>query len=540
MPFINDVSLVNLDLNKFLDNNSSMFVYFNFPSAIFTFNGMVADSNGRFYNTLNFGAAYTDPNIYISTNKNFTSLDSYTTTNIAITQRIHTSIRLNKGTQNDLEMIFSMSPTKSNNNSTSQLFFICYLTLDTSSSTNGGDFNTLFNKLSRTDLLQTQANDFETMNLKNYQYPLFLDKGIISQFGNNSTDPNTNLCYSFKDSQENIFIIMQPPILVNSVGFNAIQKYLQLPETKVITTPLGAYFPNTDLTPAGDLNTNILLKTYNTLVADVKQNPYTPSEYAEKQKEDDLDKQGKAAEDVNKLTLAKQGFTVMEGFKEGAEATSKPQTSGGNSVVIPSGKRSFSCHPADSNNNLSSQLVTDQDPNTADSTAAMESVFGTLFAIGSVLMIYMFAPEIYTTMLVTKSLTNIFKIENFSILPGNDFSDPLMKDRIIRLSKISCVVGWLCFLNLIILWSIAMFSNNLITSAGRYWMFLIGILLFGTCLLNTLSLKNSYNSGDLLKQIKLKVESIPNAQLGIQDDNLNSYLSKVFKETDIYKWVSID
>jgi hypothetical protein len=480
MPQVNELKTVNLDNYKIIDNGTSTFVYFTYPSTDCKFTGMISEKDGSYHNLMSFSYNSANPNVFISNNKNFTDLDQYTASSFVLTQKIHTSIRLTKGSKNDLVLIMEHIPSKNNRNNTAKLYVYYFLTPDPNAKS-GGDFNNIFEKLDSTYKIMTQTNDFETMNLKNYSYPFNLDSGIIGQFGQNSTDSMTSLCFTFVDSNQNNHIIMQPPIPISSTIFTDVNNFLSQMNSKVMQHPIGSFFTNTDLTPNDNVTTNVLMKRYNDLVNDQKNNPLTPSQKLDAASDATRNTQAKAAEEVNK---DKQGFTTLSTLREGV---------------------SFSCRPADSSTDLSATVVTDNDPKA--STQAMESMTLAILYIGITVGMYLFAPGIYinTVLWDTRPKSPDGKQGIISMLVEmiiTAYNPQDIKDRVMRVSLVSYIVGWIFIVLFIVLWSVGLAKPNL--AASQRWFFVVfGFLLVVVCFLNTFSLQNYYTTGQMLKQMVL-------------------------------------
>jgi len=150
MPDIEKLTKINLDDSKIVDNKTSTFIYFTYPSTDCKFTNMVTEKDGTYNNVLNYQYPSNITNLFISQNKNFTDLDEYKATSFSITQKIHTTTRITKGTSGDLELIIQHVPSKSTSNNyapkDAKLFLILYLTSD-SSSTAGGDLEMVFKNI---------------------------------------------------------------------------------------------------------------------------------------------------------------------------------------------------------------------------------------------------------------------------------------------------------------------------------------------------------------------------------------------------------
>lgn len=507
MPQVNELKTVSLDNYKIIDNNTSTFVYFTYPSTDCKFTGMISEKDGSYHNLMSFSYNSANPNVFISNNQNFTDLDQYTASSFVLTQKIHTSIRLTKGSKNDLVLIMEHTPSKNNRNNTAKLYVYYFLTADPNAKS-GGDFNNIFEKLDSTYKIMTQTNDFETMNLKNYSYPFQLDSGIMGQFGQNTTDPMTSLCFTFLDSNQNNHIIMQPPIPINSTIFTDVNNFLSQMNSKVMQHPIGSFFTNTDLTPNDNVTTNVLMKRYNDLVNDQKNNPLTPSQKADAASDASRNKQAEAAAEVNK----KQGFTTLGTLREGV---------------------SFSCHPATSSTDLSATIVSDNDPKSA--TQAMETMSLAIIYIGITVGMYLFAPGIYisTVLWDTRGKGPDGKQDTLSLIMGGILTtyDPAnITNRIARISLISYIVGWI-FIGLFIgLWIAGLAAPGLAES--QRWFFVVfGFLFVVLCFLNTFSLQNYYTTGQMLKKMAL---AEPNLNRGTTDQILEG----AFVSTPFYWFYS--
>lgn len=505
MPQVNELKNVNLDNYKIIDNNTSTFVYFTYPSTNCKFTGMISEKDGSYHNVMSFTYNSTSPNIFISNNKNFTDLDQYTATSFVITQKIHSSIRLTKGTKNDLVLIMEHTPGKNNRN-TAKLYVYYFLTPDPNVKS-GGDFNTIFEKLDSTYKIMTQTNDFETMNLKNYTNSFNLDSGIMGQFGQNTTDAMTSLCFTFIDSKQNNHIIMQPPIPISSTIFTDINNFLSQMKSKVMQHPIDSFFTNTDLTPTENVTTNVLMKRYNDLSADQKVNPLTPTQKVEAAGDAVNNSRAGKAEEVEK----KQGFTTLNTLREGV---------------------SFSCRPADSSTDQTATVVTSTDP--TSSTTAMQSMILAMVYIGITVGMYLFAPGIYIDTVLWDTRAKDGKKQNILTLLAEMVITPYIQGnieaRVARISLVSWFVGLFFIILFIIFWSVGLAAPNI--PDGTRWFFVVyGFLLVVVCFLNTFSLQNYYTNGQMIKQMALLE---PNLNRG----TANTVLEAVFVGTPFYKWYS--
>ena len=506
MPQVNELKIVNLDNYKIIDNNTSTFVYFTYPSTDCKFTGMISEKDGSYHNVMSFSYNSTSPNIYISNNKNFTDLDQYTATSFILTQKIHSSIRLTKGSKNDLVLIMEHTPSKNNRSNTAKLYVYYFLTPDPNAKS-GGDFNNIFEKLDSTYKIMTQTNDFETMNLKNYTNSFNLDSGIMGQFGQNTTDPMTSLCFTFVDSKQNNHIIMQPPIPINSTIFNDVNNFLSQMKSKVMQHPIDSFFTNTDLTPNENVTTNVLIKRYNDLTNDRKVNPLTPSQKVEAANDANNNTKADSAEKVDKDN--KQGFTTL---REGV---------------------SFSCRPADSSTDQTATVITSTDP--TSSTQAMNSMVLAMIYIGITVGMYLFAPGIYIEIISwdTRAKAPENKQGLFPMLAEmiiTPYIPNSISDRAKRISFVSWCVGLFFIALFIILWSVGLAHPDL--ADGTRWFFVVyGFLLVVVSFLNTFSLQNYYTTGQMLKKMAL---AQPELDRGPADKTLEG----VFVSTPFYKWFS--
>jgi hypothetical protein len=509
MPDIDKLVQISLDDSKIVDNTTSTFIYFTYPNTDCKFTSMVTENDGTYKNVLNYQFPSNITNIYVSQNKNFTDLDEYSATSFSITQKIHKTTRITKGTSGDLELIIQHIPNKKDapNNyapKDAKLFLILYLTPD-SSSTSGGDINTIFNKI-KPDSAITQTNNFETANLSSPILSISLDSAIQGQFGKdplNKTSQPSNMCFMYIDNNKNPVVIMQNPIPISSSNFQTIQQFMTFSKKQIDTSSI--FNGVTDLTPIADPNTittNILMKSKNDLANDVKENPKTPTQQKDANKDQKVQTQASAAEKTNS-----ENFTVIEGLKN------------------------IRCRPSDSNVNSSSQLVTSKDP--MSSSAAMQFLINAILFIGITLGMYMFAPGMYASLAAFNDEKAWMGIP-FAILGTvqNNFDE-----RVARISFIYWIIGIISVILFIILWSVGLTNNpgkKKIPDRDRNFMIVFGFLFLSICILNAAFLKMTNESQQLSKLVALNIDE----GLAVDKDVIKKSLDGVFKDTSVYWFYS--
>jgi len=503
MPDIDKLTKIKLDDSKIVDNKSSIFLYFTYPSNDCKFTNMVTEKDGTYLNVLNYQYPSHISNLFVSQNKNFTDLDEYKATSFSITQKIHTTTRITKGTNGDLEVIIQHVPNKSTPNNyapkDAKLFLILYLTPD-SSSTSGGDLEVLFNSI-KPDNLLTQTNNFETINLSNPLMSISLDSAIQGQFGKSSgnADPKSNLCFMYMDSNQNPVIIMQNPIPISSNNFQTIQQFMTMSKKQIETNMI--FNGASDLIPVSDPNTvttNILMRSKNSLAEDIKNNPKTPTQQSEANKDQTTNSRAQDAKKAN------EQFTVREGVKN------------------------MRCRPAEGKDAPIASLVSNSDP--MSGSATMQFLINAILFIGITLGMYMFAPGLYAT-LVTFSDTKLWMGIPMMILgPVQDNFD----GRIARISLIYWIIGIIAVILFIILWSVALGTKTNQADGSRNFMVVFGFLFLSICILNTAFLKITNESSQLAKLIvqSMDPEEVPEVS------TITKSLNNVFKDTSIYWFYS--
>ena len=499
MPELGKLNQISLDDYKIVDNNTSTFVYFTYPTNDCKFDTMVTQKDGSYDNILKYKYAFDKPNVFISNNKNFTDLDEYTATSFAITQKIHTSTRLTKGARTDLELIIEHTPGPNNFKKDAKLYMVFFLTAADEKSKNGGDFDTIFKKLN-TDNILFQTNDFETKNLAAPVLSIGLDSGIQGQFGQNDTNPKTNTCFTFSDTNKNMVVIMQPPIPIDSNNFQIVQEFMTKSETQV---PFDSIFTKvTDLTPTMDpkeVTTNVLMKSKNDLSEDIQNNPQTPTQKEKDNKDESREENAKAAANV------KQGFTTFGGsVQEGLTKYIK-------------------CRPSNSNQAPKAHLVSNKDP--TGGSAAMQFLVNAMLFMGITLGMYMFAPGLYATMLTYKDEKFLMGIL-YGILGPIDPDN--IQSRAARISLISWIIGIISVILFIILWSVGLSSNSNISDGSRNFMIVFSFLFVAICVLNTTFLKMTNANLELAKMIIKSMDKPPAI------NSITNILDEVFKNTSVY------
>jgi hypothetical protein len=513
MPDVDKLTRINLDDSKFVDNTdktNSVFLYFTYPNTDCKFTNMVTEKDGTYLNVLNYQYPSNATNLYVSQNKNFTDLDEYKATSFSITQKIHTTTRITKGTSGDLEVIIQHVPSKSTSNNyapkDAKLFLVLYLTPD-SSSTAGGDLETVFKNI-KPDNLLTQTNNFETANLSSSIMSIALDGAIQGQFGKDATNTSnqpSNLCFMYMDNNKNPIVIMRSPIPIAASNFQTIQQYMTLSKKQIDTNLI--FNGSTDFIPVADPNTittNILMKSKNDLANDVKNNPNTPAEQVEAKDDKATEARTKDAEKTN--TSEKAGFTVREGAK------------------------TMRCRPSDSNNAPIASLVSGKDP--MSGSATMQFLINAILFIGITLGMYMFAPGFYASLATLNDNKFLMGIP-LMILGSLDNFDA----RVARISLIYWIIGIIAVVLFIILWSVGLSdppAKKKIPDRDRNFMIVFGFLFLSICILNTAFLKMTNGSLQLAKLV------VQNMDPGDKPDAsaITKSLNGVFKDTPIYWFYS--
>jgi hypothetical protein len=505
MPDIDKLTKINLDDFKIVDNKTSTFLYFTYPSTDCKFTNMVTEKDGTYLNVLNYQYPSNITNLYISQNKNFTDLDEYKATSFSITQKIHTTTRITKGTSGDLEVIIQHVPSKSTSNNyappDAKLFLILYLTSD-STSTVGGDFETVFKNI-KPDNILTQTNNFETANLSSSIMSIALNSAIQGQFGKDSSNTSnqaSNLCFMYMDSNKTPIVIMRSPIPISAGNFQTIQQFMTMSKKQIDTNMI--FNGASDLIPVSDPNTvttNILMKSKNDLANDVKNNPNTPTQQTEEEKDKVTGSRAETAANTNA-----EKFTVREG------ATMR-------------------CRPSDSSSKSVAVLVSNKDP--MSGSATMQFLINAILFIGITLGMYMFAPGVYAS-LVTFNEEYWMRIPLMILgeVKGN------FEGRVARVSLIYWIIGIIAVILFIILWSVGLSNNNKIPDGSRNFMIIFGFLFLSVCILNTAFLKITNGSSQLAKLIVQNIEKPED--IGTNIGTITKTLDRVFKDTSIYWFYS--
>lgn len=510
MPDIDKLTKINLDDSKIVDNKTSIFLYFTYPSTDCKFTNMVTEKDGTYLNVLNYQYPSNATNLYVSQNKNFTDLDEYKATSFSITQKIHTTTRITKGTSGDLELIIQHVPSKSTSNNyapkDAKLFLVLYLTPD-SSSKDGGDLETLFKNI-KPDNLLTQTNNFETANLSSSIMSIALDSAIQGQFGKDATNTSkqpSNLCFMYMDSNTNLVVIMRTPIPISSSNFQIIQQFMTMSKKQIDTSLI--FNGATDFIPVADPNTvttNILMKSKNDLANDVKNSPNTVAQQNEENKQDNTRNQTQAAEQIER---DKQPFTVREG------ATTKK----------------MKCRPASESNDKDLPTITTLSSiDTLSGSTTMQFLVNAIIFIGITLGMYIFAPGFYV------SLVTFNKPDAWMGIPqmilgtlNNNF-----EGRVARISFIYWIIGIIALAQFIFLWMCGLGFGNF-SDGTRNFMVVFGFLFLAVCILNTAFLKITNGSSQLAK---LVVQNLDSQEPKVSD--IMKTLDGVFKDTSVYWFYS--
>ena len=503
MPDVDKLTRINLDDSKIVENKSSVFLYFTYPNTDCKFTNMVTEKDGTYLNVLNYQYPSNITNLYVSQNKNFTDLDEYKATSFSITQKIHTTTRITKGTSGDLEVIIQHVPSKSTANNyapkDAKLFLVLYLTPD-SSSTVGGDLETIFKNI-KPDNLLTQTNNFETANLSSSIMSIALDSAIQGQFGKDATNTSkqpSNLCFMYMDSNKSPIVIMQSPIPIAASNFQTIQQYMTMSKKQIDTNMI--FNGATDFIPVADPNTvttNILMKSKNDLAGDVKNSPNTIAQESEAKDDKATESRTKDAEKANT-----ENFTVREGAK------------------------TMRCRPSDSNNAPIASLVSNKDP--MSGSATMQFLVNAILFIGITLGVYMFAPGFYASLVTFNDAKFMMGIPLMILGP---LSSDNFDGRVIRISFIYWIIGIIALTLFIILWSVGLNTTTKIPDGSRNFMIVFGFLFLSICILNTNFLKMTNGSSQLAKLVVQNMD--------VKDvSTITKSLDGVFKDTPIYWFYS--
>jgi len=519
MPDIEKLTKINLDDSKIVDNKTSTFLYFSYPSTDCKFTNMVTEKDGTYLNVLNYQYPSNITNLYIAQNKNFTDLDEYKATSFSITQKIHTTTRITKGTSGDLEVIIQHIPSKSTANNyapkDAKLFLVLYLTPD-SGSKDGGDLETVFNNI-KPDSILTQTNNFETANLSSSIMSIALDSALQGQFGkdssnqSNPSNPSANLCFMYIDNNKNPVVIMRTPIPIAASNFQTIQQFMTMSKKQIDTNMI--FNGATDFIPIAEPNTvttNILMKSKNDLAGDVKNNPTTASEQKDADKDKNFKDRGNAAVKTRKDN---ENFTVRELFtvREGLN---------------------IRCRPSESKNKSSAQLVSDKDY--LSGSATMQFLINAILFIGITLGMYMFAPGLYAGLVTFNDEQAWMSIPIMILGP---LSKEAFDHRVARVSFIYWIIGIIAVILFIILWAVGLTNppgEKKIPEKDRNFMIVFGFLFLAICILNTAFLKMTNGSSQLRKIIVQNMDSPEE----IDSATITKSLDGVFKDTSIYWFYS--
>jgi hypothetical protein len=340
MPLYNQLKTINLDNPKPGDNNNppNFFIYANFPSTSCHFKNMIQTPDNNFYGVLNFEYGATSPNISISSKGNFTTLDTYTANAFHIMQVIHKSTQFSQvDYNNDLELIFELTPSTTNmsqNNQPLPNLYLCFFLHYDPNSKYTGDLFLLLTSYLKMDKLVSQTSDFNVNNTGTSSYNISIDSAIQSLFQPFDTQ-NAALSTYYIDNQNNVVVIVNTPIAINAAALNPLDQtsiafFMQ--QSKIDQPPNTSVFTSgTDLT----MNSSgaviyIFLKSALDIPNDQKTAPLAYKPLMKKIKGAESDSK---AEPVVKKA---QGFTTMEGFREGATMTCTPSamTGGSNNTKV--------------------------------------------------------------------------------------------------------------------------------------------------------------------------------------------------------------
>lgn len=507
MPDNDKLTKISLDDFKIVDNKTSTFLYFTYPSTDCKFTNMVTEKDGTYLNVLNYQYPSNITNLYISQNKNFTDLDEYKATSFSITQKIHTTTRITKGTSGDLEVIIQHVPSKSTSNNyapkDAKLFLILYLTSDSSSKV-GGDFETIFKNI-KPDNILTQTNNFETANLSSSIMSIALNSAIQGQFGKDSSNTSkqpSNLCFMYSDSNKTPIVIMQSPIPISAGNFQTIQQFMTMSKKQIDTNMI--FNGASDLIPVSDSNTvttNILMKSKNDLANDVKNNPNTPTQESEAKEDNATEARAQDAANTNA-----EKFTVREGLK------------------------TMKCRPSVISDKSVATLVSNIDP--LGGSAMMQFLINAILFIGITLGVYIFAPGLYAGLVTFNDNAAWMGIPLMILGTVKENFD----GRVARVSLIYWIIGIIAMALFIILWSIGLTNakGSKIPDGSRNFMIVFGFLFLAVCILNTAFLKITNGSSQLAKLVVQNMDEADLPDISI----LRKSLDGVFKDTSIYWFYS--
>lgn len=389
MPSFTDISSISLDKFQMQKNptpkdnptDNQYFVYFDFPAQGYPiqFQKMIFDSTNKPLNLLNFSVTSNNfPILYIAKNGKFQNpdLQSYIPVGIQITQKIHNTNIMATSTNDDLQMIIECNQVSGSN----VCFIHILLTNDTQNKNSGDDFNKLFDNMVYIDQLETNTKNFETQNLKPPPFKYNFSSGIVNQFEKDtsisdsisSTDDNTfskkdsslksMKCFYFKDSKNNMHILLQTPIPISSKNFTNIQDFYK--NYGLQMNPFIIY-PNSNLIPTQSVSVtlDVLLGTKESLQKAQSSPPLTADGKKEKEKE------------VKKTTQTKNNV----------DAANKAQKAGNESFISSYGTRegltTMNCRVAQSSDKLVATLV-----GTENSMTTALDGYQLVIALGSIIL----------------------------------------------------------------------------------------------------------------------------------------------------------
>lgn len=385
MPDFTDISSITLDKFQMEKNptpkdnptDNQYFVYIDFPAQGYPiqFQKMIFDSTNKPLNILNFNiTSNNSPILYFAKNSKFQNADlqNYIPVGMQIVQKVHNTNIMSTSTSDDLQMIIECNQVSGSN-----VFFIhMLLTNDTQNKNNGDDFNKLFDNFTYIDQLESNTKNFETQNLKPPPFKYNFLSGIVNQFDSddtsftlentssstNDTSSKSMKCFYFKDSKNNMHIILQKPILINSKNFVKIQEFYK--NVGLAMSPFTIY-PNSNLFPekSAPIILDVLLGTKESL-----QNAQTTPPLTADGKKDQQKQIKKTTEVKNNVDAAKKAE------KAGSESFIS-------SYGTTEGLTTMNCRVAQSGDKLVSTLV-----GTENSMTSALDGYQLIIAIGSVIL----------------------------------------------------------------------------------------------------------------------------------------------------------
>jgi len=395
MPSFTDISSISLDKFQMQKNptpkdnktDNQYFFYFDFPAQGYPiqFRKMIFDSTNTPLNILNFNVTSNNsPILYIAKNGKFQNPDiqSYIPVGIQITQKIHDTNIMSTSTNDDLQMIFECNQVSGSN----VCFIHILLTNDTQNKNTGDDFNKLFDNMVYIDQLKTNTKNFETKNLQPPPFKYNFSSGIINQFETDtSTDDNISStkensfskkkslskedsslkymkCFYFKDAKNNMHIILQTPIPINSKNFKNIQNFYK--DYGLVMNPFIIY-PNSNLIPtkSAPVILDVLLGTKESLKKAQTSPPLTADGKKNQQKQ------------IKKTTQTKNNV----------DAANKAEKAGNETFIssyeMKEGLTTMNCRVAKSSDKLVATLV-----GTENSMTSALDGYQLIIALGSVIL----------------------------------------------------------------------------------------------------------------------------------------------------------